>query len=462
MSVPTPVGAQGFSVYEHGTCQMGRAGTGVAAPCADGSAMMFNPAGLAGTGGVVLTAGVTLIDARGSFTDDLTQTGWDLANDPVRVPHLYAAYGAGKLGLGLGVFVPYSLETKWPLDISLSAVELAATGAFPGRFSGYDNDLRSIYVQPTVAYRIAPKISIGAGLDFVIGSIELNQRVDLSGAELAPGVTAGQLGIPFHTDFAKVELKATATGFGGHLGVIVDVTDELSFGARYLTQVKLDYDGEATFNPVPTGITLPAGNALGAPGGTSLDAVLATLNLFGADGPLADQTATASITMPAQLVAGVAFDLTSALTLLADYQFTGWSVFDTLKADFAKDATPDLALVKSYKDTHGFRGGFEYQASDAFTLRGGYLYHTAAAPPETVTPLLPEGKRNEFTVGLGYRLGPSLWANLAYQYVRQDKRRGRVREAPPGTSPDLVVSDINSGLYDFFAHLAGITFTVTF
>src|SRR5881396_1187899 len=37
--VPALLHAQGFGIYEQGTCAMGRAGTGVAAPCADGSAM---------------------------------------------------------------------------------------------------------------------------------------------------------------------------------------------------------------------------------------------------------------------------------------------------------------------------------------------------------------------------------------------------------------------------------------
>src|SRR2546425_5997114 len=42
-AVPALLAAQGFGIYEQGTCSMGRAGTGVAAPCADGSAMFFNP-----------------------------------------------------------------------------------------------------------------------------------------------------------------------------------------------------------------------------------------------------------------------------------------------------------------------------------------------------------------------------------------------------------------------------------
>ena len=44
IGVPSTLPAQGFSVNEHSTCAMGRAGTAVASPCADGSAIFFNPA----------------------------------------------------------------------------------------------------------------------------------------------------------------------------------------------------------------------------------------------------------------------------------------------------------------------------------------------------------------------------------------------------------------------------------
>ena len=45
--LPAAVLAQGYGVYEQGTCVMARAGTGVASPCADGSSIYFNPAGIA-------------------------------------------------------------------------------------------------------------------------------------------------------------------------------------------------------------------------------------------------------------------------------------------------------------------------------------------------------------------------------------------------------------------------------
>src|SRR2546422_4204380 len=62
--------------------------------------------------------------------------------------------------------------------------------------------------------------------------------------------------------------------------------------------------------------------------------------------------------------------------------------------------------------------GTEYQQSSKLTLRGGYLYHTAAEPTEFVTPLLPENDRNALTVGLGYQLDrKSTRLNSSHGYI---------------------------------------------
>ncbi|HEX9727252.1 MAG TPA: outer membrane protein transport protein [Gemmatimonadales bacterium] len=444
--------AQGFAVNEHGSCAMGRSGTGVAAPCRDGSAMFFNPAGLAGSIGWTFSGGVTLIAAGGSFTDDLTGTVTDLANDPIPVPHGYLSYGINdRFAAGVGVFVPYGLGTKWP-------------DTFEGRFNGYDNDLKSIYVQPTLAYQVHPKVSVGAGFDLVFGSVKLTQRVDLSEFPVPGlgGLTFASLGIPFHTDAADAQLNGSATGFGGHVGVLLQPTDRVSVGVRYMTRVKLDYSGTVDFEPAATAV-LPPGNPLAGPLGLDptqplpLSAVLD--GQFAATGAFADQGVKTAITLPDQLAAGIAFRATDALTVLADYQWINFKTFDTLPINFQKTTTPDREVIENYKATHAARFGFDWATSDRLTLRAGYLYHTAAAPPQTVTPLLPEGKRNELTVGLGYAVSRAVRADLAYQYIRQQDRRGRVREGPGAQAP---TEALNSGLYEFFAHLVGATFTVSF
>src|SRR5882762_5024844 len=133
--IPSLALAQGFGVYEHNTCAMARAGVTAASPCADGSAIFFSPAGLAGLSGTHFSAGVTLIGAQGNFTDDFLAQKTDLNNPVIPVPSGYFAHALSpKLTVGIGVFAPYGLETKWPTD-------------FEGRFVGYNTDIRSIYIQ---------------------------------------------------------------------------------------------------------------------------------------------------------------------------------------------------------------------------------------------------------------------------------------------------------------------------
>ena len=258
-----------------------------------------------------------------------------------------------------------------------------------------------------------------------------------------------------------------ATGIGGNFGITFEPVDGISFGARYMMRVKLEYEGDVDFESIPTNIVLPPGNPLSVALGLDpanplpLDNVLASSDPFAAGGPLADQSVTTAITMPDQLVAGVALDVTPNVKFLFDWQYINWTVFDTLTVDFAGASTPDRVLPEDYEATHGFRFGLDVAASENLAVRGGYLYHGGAAPPENVTPLLPEGDRNEFTVGFGYRLGSRASIDLAYQYLKQNDRRGRVREPVEGSSAEQTLA-LNSGLYTFYAHLFGATFAVHF
>ena len=444
--------AQGFGVYEQGTCVMGRAGASVAETCDDGSAMYFNPAGLVGDPGWTVSGGATIISVGGDFTADRTGETTELQNNPIPIPHLYARYGVNdRWAAGVGVYVPYGLGTEWPED-------------FEGRFLGYDNSLQSIYIQPTVAYQLTDRITVGAGLDIVVGAVELNQQLDLSqqtvpSNQVPDGTTFGALGVPFHTAFADVKLDAGgATGIGGNFGVQVQATDWLRVGTRYTLPVTLNYEGDATFTQLQTGLVLPSNNPLGVPGGTPVDGVVASQ--FESGGLLVDQGVETEITMPGQLLVGVSVQATPQLKVLADYQWTQWSSFDVLPIDFENDPL-DTEQIENYNNTHALRLGLEYAINEAWTARAGLLTHGPAAPDETVTPLLPEGYRNEPTLGFGWRPSSLFEVNVAYQYIAQNDRRGRIRDVLPGES-DPSAEELNSGLYSFNAHLIGTTLTLHF
>jgi len=444
---PSLVAAQGFGVYEHNTCTMGRAGVAAASPCADGSAIYFSPAGLAGLSGTRLSIGVTGIAASGGFTDDILAHRTDLNNPLIPVPNAYFTHQfSPKLTVGVGVYAPYGLQTKWPV------------AGFEGRFLGYNTNVRSIYIQPTFAYQVHPRLKIGVGVAYITSTLKLKQRVDLSTqampvtltgpAGLPPGTTFGQIGVATGTDFADGVLDASGTGFAVNFGGILKVTDKLSIGGHWLTRKKITYDGDAKFTPVPTNLFLPV--AVGPlPAGTPVDVVLG--NEFVPGGPLANGPVSTSIYMPPQGSLGFAYKVNDEWNVMADYQYTVWGWFSEIPIDFANAGTPDITLHPANKDTHGFRFGAEYRYNPKVQLRGGYLYHTGSSPASFVTPLLPEGSRNEFTFGAGVELTPKLHADLAYQYIRQQDRRGTVNPAIG-----------NTGLYQFSAHLFGLGLAYTF
>ena len=446
--VPSIVAAQGFGVYEHNTCAMARAGVTAANPCADGSAIYFSPAGLAGLPGTRFTAGVTLIGAQGNFTDDFLARKTDLDNPLIPVPAGYLTHALSpKVTVGIGVFAPYGLETKWPTD-------------FEGRFVGYNTKIRSIYIQPTIGYQVHPRLKVGLGVAYITSRLELHQRADFStqvvpSASLPPGTRFSALGIPTGTDFANAILEATGTGFAVNFGGILKVTDRLSIGGHWLTRKTIDYDGTANFATVPTGLKLPLGHKIQLPplcdtlSPCDVDRLVAPFFLPGQ--PLASGGVKTSITMPPQGTLGLSYKVNDELTVMADYQLVVWGWFNTVQITFANPGTPPITLRPQSKDTHGFRFGTEYQYSPKVMVRAGYLYHTGASPATFVTPLLPEGARNEFTLGAGITLTPKLRADLAYQYIKQNDRRGLVN-----------LSLGNTGVYSFSAHLFGVGLAYTF
>jgi len=437
--VPSLAAAQGFGVYEHNTCAMGRSGVAAARPCADGSAIFFNPAGLAGLSGRHFSAGVTMIAAQGGFTDDFLAQKTNLANPIIPVPNGYFTYAfSPKLTVGIGAYAPYGLETKWP------------TQGFEGRFTGYNTDVRSIYIQPTVGYQAHPRLKVGIGFAYITSRLQLHQRADLStqGVPSQP-FTFAALGIANGTDFADAALEATGNGFAVNFGGILKVNDRLSIGGHWLTRKKIEYDGAVVFTQIPTGLTLAAGNPLSLPAGTPVDALVGPQ--FGPGGPLSAGDVKTSLIMPPQGSLGFAYQVNDDWAVMADYHLVVWGWFNTVIIDFANSTTPDITLRPTNKDTHGFRFGTEYRYSPKVTLRGGYLYHTGASPAEFVTPLLPEGARNEFTIGAGFDLTPALRGDLGYQYIKQNDRRGLVRTGGG-----------NTGLYQFSAHLFGAGLAYTF
>ncbi len=442
-ALATPLLGQGSSVYTHSACVSARGHTAVAAPCGDASSVFYNPASLAMMPSA-LSGGFTAVLNRGSFTyDQGARSGQtvDREGTTTPVPHGYASLRFGdRLAVGFGAWAPYGLGIEWP-------------ETFEGRYISWKSQLRAFYLQPTLAYQVIPdRLAIGLGPQIVLGGLELNQYQDAHFLGI-PGTpfTFGNLGVPEDTPFAAATLSGDGTGVGGQIGLHFQASDRLTLGARYMHSVKLDLSGDGEFSQVTNPevmVTGPFGPG-GAPATVPLDMLLA--DQFEPGGQLVDQSVKAELTLPAQAVVGLRFLATPELELTAEYQWTGWSTFDEIAPEF--DILTMESLVLEYQDTHTFRLGGSYQATEPLVVRAGFLANTAAAPDQTVTPVLPEARRWLLSGGVGYDFG-AIRLDAFYNYLNQADRSGRVRTPPMGQSGITA----NIGTYGTTTHLVGVTF----
>lgn len=469
--------AQGFGLNEIGSCAIGRGFAVTGAPCEDASVLYWNPgAATSIPRGFSLYGGISAIQVKGSFTRDGTGRR-DEGDVPIELPPFLGVTWKGsgptssRLALGLAAYVPYGLTSQWQDD-------------FPGRFAAQKASLQTIYVQPTIAYEIVPgRFSVGAGPVIGHSSIEIRQAIDFSTQPVPgqpAGTTFGRLGFAPGTEFANAEIQGgSKLAIGGHVGAQLKVTPTLSVGARYLTSVKFEYDdAEATFTPSARAsqYVLQANNALGLPAGTTLAQI--TAPQFQSGGTLAPgQTASTEIEHPAQFQVGIGFTGIPRTTLSADYGRTFWSSFDELPVTFpAAGATPSplsRVLIEEYEDISSYRVGLEHRFGgaaggmtggmlDGVAARLGFSYAESPAPEQTVTPLLPDMNRYNFSGGLGIPLGERFTLDAAYLRVETEGRRGRTDERPESLSPQDAVRTLNNGWYSLNANIFSVSLKARF
>ncbi|MGE5360326.1 MAG: OmpP1/FadL family transporter [Bacteroidales bacterium] len=433
--------AQGYGVYEHSACVAGRGGATVASPCGDGSSIYFNPAGIVLTPGQIVGGSLTVINPRGDFTNSTTGvvSPLNIKYFPVPAAFYKTNFASDKMSVGFGFFAPYGLTTDWPETSE-------------GRYLGYKSVVQSLYMQPTFAYKVNEMFSVGFGVDVTRTSVELNQRLDLYPVPITgTPFTFGTLPIgaaPKGTDFANVQLKGHAWSAGINVGVIVKPTPKFSLGARYMSPQTVSIsNGTVDYTQIPTNLSSPL---LPKP----FDQLLAPN--FAAGGKLSDQGATTSLPLPDQFVAGVAIQATPKLLALVDYQFVHWAKFQSLVINQSIAGTTET--IEQYRNTNGIRFGVDYALNPATNIRGGLLFHSGAAPDQTVTPLLPEGKRAEFSGGIGQKFGKAR-IDAYYMYLHQADRAGRTVGPPSGVPPTTA---LNNGTYSFMSHLFGVSLAYAF
>jgi long-chain fatty acid transport protein len=307
----------------------------------------------------------------------------------------YVAYTLDNgLAFGIGFFSPFGLGTEWPAE-------------WDGRRIALKTDIRTFFINPTVAYRINEQLSIGAGASYVFTDVKLKYRTRTY-STLTPPTPAAYDG--------TASLEADGNAFNFNVGLLYKPLEDLSIGLSYRHSTNVDYSGQASFKDM---------QALSPwfPGGEGKT----------------------TIELPNTFFGGVAYTITPDVTVEADLQYTGWACYDVLQIDIATGPAAPAALgggplqkspapaMKDWKNVVMVRVGGEYRA-DPFAFRAGFIYDQTPQPDKSVEPMLPDANRVEFTLGLGYRITPAINADVAYQFILfSDRSVAAPTNAFPGT-----------------------------
>jgi long-chain fatty acid transport protein len=389
--------AQGFQVNFQGQKQqgMGSAGTALAL---DGSTLFFNPGAASFVEKSSVNAGFTPVFANILFEENGTEAT-ARTNSPMGTPFsfygLYKKNEESKLAYGLAVYTPFGSTVQWE-------------DGWMGRFAITRLQLKSIFIQPTVSYKINEKLGIGAGFVLCSGNVNLQKDIPVQFSD---------------STYANAELAGSATGIGANVGVYYSPIKELSFGLTYRSQVNMSVsEGEATFN-------VPA----------SLDA------------NFPDGTFSSSLPLPQVATFGVAYSPSEKFKIAFDVNYVGWKAYDTLAFDYAENTASliDTKSARAYENIFSFRLGGQYLLSDRVALRLGTAYGITPVQNGYVTPETPDANRLSFTAGAGYKIGEHFEVDASFFFVKVKRTDTNLETNLSGTFTTLAVAPGVSLIYNF-------------
>ena len=349
--------AAGFALIEQNASGLGNAYAGAAAVAEDASTIYFNPAGMSRLPDRQLVLVGHLIKPTMEFSGTVSPAiGGGQGGDAGSwnfIPNVYYAFRATpQVHLGIAVNSPFGLKTEYD-------------STWIGRTQAIQSDLKTINVNPSIAYQPSDTLSFGAGLSLqYLDATLTNQVYPLVGA-------------------SRIEIKGNDYGWGFNLGALWQVTPDTRIGLAYRSQVDYTLKGDATVSNFPL---LPGG-------------------------PVA-----ADITLPDTASLSLFHKLSPKWDLLADATWTGWSAFDQLR--IMRSSGAQLSnTVENWRDIMRYSLGATWHMNEKLSLRGGVAYDEAPVSDAYRTPRIPDGARTWLAVGGQYRLSGQSSFDFGYAHL---------------------------------------------
>ena len=396
--------AGGFQLNEHGARAMGMGGA-FTAIADDPSAMYFNGAGLTQLAGWNIMVGTSFIAPRSEFRGIAPEiTSYKTNAQTFIIPNGYATYSAGNWAAGLAFNVPFGLGTEWPTD-------------WPGRYLALKTDVRCYTITGEGAYKIMDNLSVSAGLVFSFGTVTITQKTPYASTPTDPVLFPGDA-------FITLDGKDNSA-FGYDFGIMYKPISKLSLGASFHSQIKYNFTGTATTEAAAQlASNLPAG------------------------------AISADLTTPFNLTFGAAYDVLPELKLSLDFQYVGWSSYDTLAITFAN--VPRVSSPRLYDNSYIVRFGAEYKLTSELSIQGGIYYDNNPVKPQYVNPSLPDANRICPSIGVNYQVTSHFTAAASYLFIRSSELT--VTNSNENVVPSYPVSGQKfNGTYNSFANIGSIS-----
>ncbi len=403
----------GIAINEQSVSGMGTSFAGRASAVNDASILFGNPAGLSKLERPEVVGGFGLVKANVDIDDASAETHKGDMVPLTPVPFAYYASPIDeKFSWGLGLYVPYALISDYEKS-------------FGGRFKGQYSKVEVVTLQPTLSYQINDRVSVGFGPTINKIKGKLVNKLDNSAA-LGTGET-------------KVGIKGDDVAYGFNVGLMVDVTDSLTWGLTYHSKVDYTLEGR-------TRITNGSGPIFSQFNG--------------------DYDASLDFTTPETIDTSVTYKLDDQWTLYAGTTFTRWSRLQEIVVE--NEGTPSLLGMQpigevseelKWHNTWSYAIGASYQLNPQWVLRTGLAIDPSPAENEHRSVRIPVGNRKVFSVGAGWSPNPDLTIDVAYSYLQENS--AKVNQA----SKELAGAEIAPGFsaeYNNSAHGLGLQATYRF
>lgn len=366
--------SNGLAINEQSVSGMGTSFAGRASTVNDATVLFGNPAGLSRLERAQVVGGVGMVKARVDLDDASAETAKGDMVPLVPVPFAYYTSPLDEQwSWGLGLYVPYALISDYEKS-------------FGGRFKGQYSKVEVVTLQPTLSYRINDRVSVGFGPTISKIKGKLINRLDNTAA-LGTGETT-------------VNIKGDDVGYGFNAGVMVDLSDRLTWGLTYHSKVEYTLEGR-------TRISGGTGPVFGQFNGTY-------------DGQL-------DFTTPETVDTSITYAFDDQWTFYAGTTFTRWSRLQEIVVQ--NEGTPSLGTLRpiaeigeelKWHNTWSYAIGASYQLNPQWVLRTGFALDPSPAENAHRSVRIPVGNRKVLSFGAGWSPNPDLTIDLAYSYLREN------------------------------------------